>query len=226
MQRILVWDFPVRIFHWLLVAAFAGAWLTAESERWRDVHVLLGYSLGGLVVFRLFWGLVGSRYARFSAFAAAPAAVWRYLRSLLSARPEHHVGHNPAGGWAIFAIIGLAFLTSVTGYMTYEKMGGEILADLHEGAANAMLALAGLHVLGVLVSSFLHRENLVAAMVSGFKRGIASDGIRGSHRIVAVLLLGAVVSFLVLALRGDLPAVYEPAAGAQNQSAQHAARRD
>jgi cytochrome b len=218
-RPILVWDLPVRVFHWLLVAAFAGAWLTAESERWRDLHVLLGYSVAGLVAFRLAWGVLGSRYARFGAFAAGPAAVWRYLKSLPGPRPEHHVGHNPAGGWAIFAIIGLALLTSVTGYMSYENIGGEFFPDLHEGAATAMLAVVVVHVCGVLVASLLHRENLVAAMFSGMKRGRAADGIAKPRRVAGALLLGAVVAFWFLALRGDLPQLYTPQAAAQGQRA-------
>jgi cytochrome b len=220
-RPILVWDLPVRLFHWMLVVAFAGAWLTAESERWRDVHVLLGYSLAGLIAFRLVWGVIGSRYARFGSFAAGPRSVWRYLRSLAGPQPEHHVGHNPAGGWAIFAIIGLALLTSVTGYMSYESIGGEFFAELHEGAATAMMLVAAVHVGGVLVSSVLHRENLVGAMFSGMKRGAPSDGIGRPRRIAGMLLLAGVVSFWVLAFRGDLPAGYAPGAQAQQVQRDH-----
>ncbi|MCW5594071.1 MAG: cytochrome b/b6 domain-containing protein, partial [Burkholderiales bacterium] len=89
-----VWDILVRVFHWSFAACFAGAWLTAESERWRDVHVLLGYTMLALVAFRILWGLVGPRHARFSSFVRGPAAIARYIRSLLSGRPEHHLGHN------------------------------------------------------------------------------------------------------------------------------------
>ena len=97
---ILVWDAPVRVFHWLMVLSFAGAYLTAESERWRLLHVTLGYTMAGLVVFRIVWGLLGSRYAKFSSFVRGPAAVARYVRSLFNGQPEHHVGHNPAGAHA------------------------------------------------------------------------------------------------------------------------------
>ena len=108
---VLVWDAPVRVFHWLLAASFVGAYITAESERWRLVHVTLGYTVGALVVFRLLWGLVGTRHARFSAFVRGPAAVAAYLRSLPGGGGEHPVGHNPAGGWAIVGLLTLAALS-------------------------------------------------------------------------------------------------------------------
>jgi cytochrome b len=169
-RRILVWDLPVRAFHWLLAITFAGAFLTAESERYRDVHVALGYTMLGLLAFRLIWALVGSRYARLSSFAFGPRAVLAYLRSLLTLRPLHYIGHNPAGSWVIYLLVVLGLLTGVAGYATYNDVGGEWLEELHEGTANAMLTLVVVHVAGVVVSSFLHRENLVGSMVTGYKK--------------------------------------------------------
>ncbi|HET7525957.1 MAG TPA: cytochrome b/b6 domain-containing protein, partial [Burkholderiaceae bacterium] len=104
-KPVLVWDAPVRVFHWLMVLSFAGAYLTAESERWRLLHVTLGYTMAGLLAFRIVWGLIGTRHARFASFVRGRAAVMRYLRSLLGGRPEHHAGHNPAGAWAIVALL-------------------------------------------------------------------------------------------------------------------------
>src|SRR6476619_3658006 len=85
-RGILVWDAPVRVFHWLMVLAFAGAYLSAESERWRLLHVTLGYTMAGLVAFRIVWGLVGTRHARFSRFVRGPAAVAGYVRGLIQRR--------------------------------------------------------------------------------------------------------------------------------------------
>jgi cytochrome b len=175
-DHILVWDLPTRLFHWLLAASFAGAWLTSDSERWVNVHLTLGYAFAGLIAFRLVWGFVGSRYARFSSFVAGPGAVKRYLRSILAFRPEHHVGHNPAGGWAVLALLGLGIATAASGYATYNDYGGHWLEELHEGAAGAMLALVFVHIGAVLVSSLIHRENLVRAMLSGFKRDARPGG--------------------------------------------------
>jgi cytochrome b len=164
-----VWDVLVRIFHWSFAACFAGAWLTAESERWRDVHVMLGYTMLGLVAFRLVWGFAGPRHARFTSFVRGPAAIARYLRSLLSARPEHHLGHNPAGAVAIVLLLGLAVLAGASGWAVFNGLGGEWLEEAHEFLAGSMLAVVGVHLAGVAVSSWLHRENLVAAMLTGRK---------------------------------------------------------
>jgi cytochrome b len=193
--RILVWDAPVRVFHWLMVLCFAGAYLTAESEAWRLLHVTLGYTMAGLVAFRVLWGLVGSRHARFADFVRGPAAVLRYLQSLLQGRPEAHAGHNPAGALAIVALLALALGVAATGWMAYNDLGGDAFEELHEGIANAMLALVVVHVAAVLLSSWLHRENLVAAMITGRKHGAPQDGTRAAHRLVAALLIAAVLGF-------------------------------
>lgn len=194
-RRVLVWDAPVRVFHWLAVLSFAGAWLTAESERWRLAHVTLGYTLAALVAFRLVWGLVGTRHARFADFVRGPRAVWRYLRNLVAGTPEHHVGHNPAGAWAIVGLLGGALLLTASGWAAYEGLGGEWLEELHEGAANAMLALVAVHVAGVVVSGWLHHENLVAGMITGRKRGEPADGVRRAWHGLALLMLVAVLGF-------------------------------
>jgi cytochrome b len=204
-RPILVWDAPVRVFHWLLVASFFGAYLTAESERWRLVHVTLGYTVGGLVAFRVLWGLFGTRYARFAGFVRGPRAVWTYLQSMLSRRPEHHTGHNPAGAAAIVAMLLLAGVTVGFGYATYNELGGEWLAKVHETAGNLMLAVVGVHVAGVLLGSWLHRENLVRAMVTGRKLGRTGEAIRRGWGALAAVLLAAVLGFWALAWR-DAPA--------------------
>lgn len=190
--RIRVWDLPTRLFHWSLAASFAGAWLTSESERWRDVHVLLGYALLALVAFRIVWGLVGPRYARFSQFVRGPGAVTRYLRSLVTGRPEHHTGHNPAGALAVLVLLALGAATALTGWATYQDIGGEWFEELHEGLATAMLVVVGVHIAAVVLSSLLHKENLVRAMITGFKRGRPDEGLRG-QRLAAGLLVAVLV---------------------------------
>lgn len=190
-----VWDAPVRVFHWLLVLSFAGAFVTAESERWRLVHVTLGYTVAGLIAFRLIWGLVGTRYARFTSFVRGPTAVLAYLRALLRGNPEHYVGHNPAGGWAIVALLlGCALLTA-SGWATYNEWGGDWLEELHEGLGNGLLALVGVHVVGVIVSSRLHHENLVRAMFTGRKRADPTQGSVRGWGVLALVLVAAVIGF-------------------------------
>jgi cytochrome b len=193
--KVLVWDLPVRVFHWLLALSFAGAWLTAESEAWRLVHITLGYTMAALVGFRLVWGLLGSRPARFASFVRGPAAVKAYLKALLNGQAAHTTGHNPAGALAIVALLGLTLLTTGLGWATYNDWGGEALAEGHELAASGMLGVVGLHLLGVAVGSWAHRENLVRAMVTGRKRGLPQEGARHTAWPVAVLLLAAVLGF-------------------------------
>ena len=193
--KILVWDAPVRVFHWLMVLSFFGAYLTAESERWRLVHVTLGYTLGGLVGFRIVWGLVGTRYARFSNFVKGPTAVLAYLRSLRTPQPEHTVGHNPAGALAIVLLLLSSLALVATGWAIYNEVGGEWLGEVHEVVGNLMLLLVGVHVAGVAVASWRHRENLVRAMVTGKKDGPPTQGIRRAWWSLAGLMLVAVLGF-------------------------------
>ena len=194
-SKILVWDAPVRVSHWLMALSFFGAYLSAESERWRLLHVTLGYTLGGLVAFRVLWGLIGTRHARFGNFVRGPAALRSYLGGLLKGRPDPHVGHNPAGAVAIVLLLLLGVAVVLSGWGNYEQVGGERLEELHEVAANSMLAVVAVHVVGVLVASWLHHENLVRAMVTGYKRGVAGQAIPWSWRPLAGLLLAAVLGF-------------------------------
>ena len=196
-QRILVWDIPTRVFHWLLALSFAGAYLTAESERYRDIHVVLGYTLLGLIGFRLLWGFFGTRYAQFRSFLFSPGEIVAYLQSLFRGKPAHYVGHNPAGSMAIWLLLGLGILTGATGVMLFQDIGGEALEELHEFASNAMLAIVVIHIAGVVVSSVLHHENLVRAMITGFKSAKPEQGIRRSYLWLGVIMLAAVVAFWV-----------------------------
>jgi cytochrome b len=165
-----VWDLPTRLFHWSLVASFAIAFLTAETEKLRDIHVVAGYTLAGLIVFRLLWGFVGGGYSRFAEFLPTPRKVIDYLKSLIGGKPQHHVGHNPAGAVAIFLLLGFGMVAAASGWATYEDIGGHFMEELHETAANGMMAVVVIHIAGVIVSSWLHRENLVLAMVTGWKK--------------------------------------------------------
>lgn len=202
--RILVWDVPTRIFHWGLVLCFVVAYLTSESERWQLWHVMAGYTFGALLLFRLVWGVVGSRYARFAQFVRGPARVLAYLRSLLTRNPEHYTGHNPAGAWAIVGILSLGFLTVLSGWASFNDYG-DWIGELHEGLVNALLLIIGIHIVGVFLSSVLHQENLVRAMVNGHKRGVAVEAIRYPQWIVGMLLVGAMLIFWWALLSGYLP---------------------
>lgn len=204
-RSVKVWDIPTRIFHWLLVLSFTAAYLTSESERYRDWHVMFGYTVAALVVFRLFWGIAGTRYARFSSFFFEPSQMLAYLQSLLTSRPKRYLGHNPAGAVAIFLLLGLGVLTALSGFATNQELLGEWVEELHEGSAATMLAVVAVHILGVVVSSLLHRENLARSMFSGNKSGPADLAIDKTRPLVGIILIVTTLGFWIADRSGWLP---------------------
>ncbi len=200
MHKVRIWDPPTRLGHWLLVASFAVAWLTAERESWRLLHVRAGYAMLAVIAFRVIWGFAGTRHARFTAFAYSPRAVVAYAAGLIRGLPRHYAGHNPAGGWSIFLLLGLGAASCVTGVLDYESWGGKRIGEVHNALSIAMLAVAALHVAGVGVSSVALRENLIAAMVTGMKRGATAESIaRGEGRTGAIVLVVCVALAMLLA---------------------------
>lgn len=207
-MKILVWDLPTRLFHWLLALSFVVAWLTSDTNRWLDVHVFAGYLLAGLITFRLVWGFAGSRYAKFRALAFKPGEVLAYLRAVLRRDARRYIGHNPAGSWAVYLLLALGLLAAASGLVVLggeEQHGplagrvgfanGEVFKELHDVMAWLMLGMVGLHLAGVAVESWLHRENLPRAMITGYKQGSASDGIPSGRKIVSIVLLTTVIGF-------------------------------
>jgi cytochrome b len=158
-----VWDLFVRVFHWSLVAAFAIAWTSAEY--WPSLHEQTGYFIATLIVLRIVWGFIGPRYARFNQFIRPLADVREYLAALAQARPTAHIGHNPAAGWMVIMLLSVLALTVFSGW----AIGSGHWEDAHEVAAGTLLALIFVHVAGVVLSSYVHKENLVAAMLNGHK---------------------------------------------------------
>jgi len=194
MEKVLIWDWPVRIGHWLLVGAFALAWITGDSEEWRLVHAFAGGTVISVVLFRLLWGVVGTQHARFTSFMRGPQAVVDYLRGLLRGEASNYAGHNAAGGWAIIALLVLGLLVGASGWLVYQDIGGEWFEEAHEVLASGMLAVAAVHVAGVIVSSLAHRENLVRAMLTGMKRGRTDEAISSTEPLaVLVLLISTVI---------------------------------
>ncbi len=189
-QRIKVWDPLLRIFHWSLVSLFLFAFITEDD--FLDLHVWAGYIIVGLIIFRLIWGLIGPRHARFSSFVVSPARVVAYMKDVAQFRAKRYLGHNPAGGAMVIALLVSISMTLLFGLLTYGAMEfsgplaglvsgvSDALADgfeeVHEFFANATLLLVGLHVIGVVVASLQHRENLVQSMVDGYKQVEIPEG--------------------------------------------------
>jgi len=212
--RVRVWDLPVRVFHWALVLSFGAAYLLAEEDGLRQWHVMFGYTVLGLIAFRLLWGFVGSRCARFKTFPFTPGAALRYLGNILRRAPESHLGHNPAGSYAVLALLLLGLATGVTGYLTLNEVGGEAYEDVHELLANVWLAVIVVHVAGVVLSSVAHRQNLARAMVTGYKRvsSAAPPPDSPSRTTVGVVIATVVLAWWIGSLLTGGPSVGTQAA--------------
>jgi len=191
-NSVAVWDITIRIFHWTLVIGFTIAYITGEAES--EIHAWAGYVILGLLVYRLAWGFIGTRYARFSSFLFSPGETLSYLGGLLRGKPGHYLGHNPAGALMVFALLFSLALTTVTGLVLYGEEGkgplaqtsviataqadddrdhnqgeNEVLEELHEFFSHLTLLLVALHIGGVIVASRLEGQNLARAMVTGRK---------------------------------------------------------
>ena len=179
-----VWDPLIRGFHWTLVAAFIIAYFS-HDQRMLQPHVWAGYLIIGLLLVRLAWGFIGTTYARFSDFVRAPDTVLGYMRDTFTGRARRYLGHNPAGGWMVIALLVMLALVSVTGLLLYGidehagplagiraaagGEGGESLKVLHAFCTDFTVLLIMIHLAGVAAESLLHKANLMQAMVAGWK---------------------------------------------------------
>jgi len=194
--KIKVWDPVVRVFHWALVLLVLGAFLSGEE--YMNLHLKAGYGVLALVLFRIIWGFVGTHYARFSEFSYRPKVVYAYLKDLVAFKAKRYVGHGPAGGSMVIALILGLIMTAISGLALYGggELAGpfagllagtspfwvEILEGLHEIFAGGIVFLVVLHVAGVLLSSFAHGENLIRSMFTGYKPASAE-----THPVAAAL---------------------------------------
>lgn len=183
-SQIRVWDPLVRFFHWSLASAFLIAFITEEDLL--SVHSWAGYLILALLTIRFIWGFIGSTHARFSDFIYRPATIRSFLKDTLRLRARRYIGHNPAGGAMVILLMLSLLITATSGMLLFgaEEQAGPVahwfaqsgsawadpLEDVHEFFANLTLLLVIIHVGGVIVESLIHRENLVSAMISGFKR--------------------------------------------------------
>ncbi|MFA5950626.1 MAG: cytochrome b/b6 domain-containing protein [Hyphomicrobium sp.] len=169
-STIKVWDPFVRVFHWSLVASFVIAFLTGDD--YETLHIWAGYAAAALVAMRLLWGVAGTRYARFTQFVRSPSTVLSYVRDVVTGREARYLGHNPAGGVMVIALLTSLIALCGTGILmtTDAYWGSEPLEEVHEVIANVMLILVALHVGGVVFESTRHHESLVRAMFTGRKR--------------------------------------------------------
>ncbi len=165
-----VWDPLVRLFHWSLVLGFVVAWFSAN--RAEGLHTWVGYAAAGLILLRLAWGFLGSRYAKFGTFVRGPFGVLTYVFAIAKGNEARYIGHNPAGGAMVLALMAGIAALGVTGWMQFTDTwyGEDWVTNLHSLIAHGMLVLIVIHLGGVALASVRHRENLVRAMITGQKR--------------------------------------------------------
>jgi cytochrome b len=212
--RVRVWDIPTRLFHWLIVVLFAISWWTAETDR-LDWHILSGYGILTLVLFRIYWGIAGSGTARFAAFVKRPGIVIDYAKHLFERSGPPALGHNPMGGWSVVALIFLLLLQVALGLFATDLDGinagpldtlvsfktGRWFSHQHGRVFNILLALSALHVAAILFYWAYKRENLIAAMISGVKRVPAHRPLHFARlwwTIPGLLIAGLLVAWLAL----------------------------
>ena len=216
LRPVAVWDLPLRLFHWVLLLLFIIAYETGSRPQYYSVHEAAGFALFGLLIFRLIWGFIGNRAARFSSFLKGPRAAAVHIRELLQGHALPVAGHNPLGGWAIVVMLLLLLIESVSGLFssTFDYSGplaplvsddwADRMATIHALNLDLLLAMIGLHLIAIAVTSILGRENLVASMIHGRKHLASIAGVespRGNPWIraaIAAVAAAALVGGLLL----------------------------
>lgn len=174
-RTVAVWDLPLRLWHWVFAACILAAWFTPTV--YDRLHRIIGYTVLGLLAFRLVWGFWGSRYSRFRMVSVRLRAAPRYLWNLRRGITGRYIGLNPAGTLMLVALLLAVAVSAITGAMsvTVTFFGVWWVEDTHHYSSDAVIVLVVLHVVGVLLMGLLQRENLIRAMITGRKR------IRGHH---------------------------------------------
>lgn len=211
MEKVLVWDLPVRLFHWMLVLGFGLTYFIAkilgEDNALFHDHMILGLTIGGLVALRVVWGFVGTRWARWSTLFHRPQAHAEYFKHVFRSDGKAHIGHNPASSLAITVMLLLVLALAFTGYQYTQ--GNKSFKDIHPILANVLAILGSLHIVGVVLHQLVKRDRLVLSMVDGKKLANESDGIPKPATAAGLVLL-----VLAGILGGGLYANYNPQTGA------------
>jgi cytochrome b len=217
----LIWDLPLRLFHWLLVASLFAQWLTAEVlENATQWHAYIGYFTLGLILFRIIWGFIGTRYSKFSSFLGSPKAIFNYAKSIFSVKYQAHVGHNPLGGLLLPAVLGLVGLQAVSGlfvtddiiftgpyYTSVSSQIQEIMQTIHHNIFDWLLYLIGVHLLALLFYKYRLKQDLIRPMIDGKKALDKQDGIPHSQLLKAVILTVLISAFIIWLVVLNIPPV-------------------
>ena len=203
-EKRLVWDLPLRLFHWLLVASIVASYITAKFIDDRQWHFYVGYWTLGLLIFRILWGFLGPRHARFTNFVRSPSAIWLYFKGLFNKGSSPSIGHNPVGGLMVLVMLVLMTLQAVTGLFTTDAViwagpynpavsenTASLLSTVHYWNFNFILAAVGLHIAAIVFYAFYKNQNLVVPMLHGHKPAVLvpeHEAIRSSQLLKALVV--------------------------------------
>ena len=210
MKKLLVWDLPVRLFHWLLVAGLVGQWITAELlDDAMDLHFYIGYFLLGLIIFRILWGIAGTRYARFVDFVKGPVKTFQYAQALAKRNPPSYTGHNPVGGLMVMATLLVVGLQAISGlfitddvfangpyYGQVSQETEKLMGWLHHNLFDLIMAIAAIHIVAILFYQIILQYDLVKPMLTGKKNVEESQAISHSKILLAIILVAIVAAFV------------------------------
>ncbi len=212
-KKSLVWDLPLRIFHWLFAVSILASWYTSEQEgEMVNIHMQLGYFILGLVIFRLVWGFVGAKHSRFSQFFPTPSRIKTYIAKSNSADHTHYAGHNPLGSLMVFLMIVLVLLQAISGlfinddifssgpyYGTLSEEMGKVMKYIHHNAFDFMIIAMALHIAAIVYYKFYKKIDLVTPMITGKKPAAdikSEDVIPHSKMLIGIVLAIAIAAFI------------------------------
>ncbi|XQW85187.1 cytochrome b/b6 domain-containing protein [Thalassotalea piscium] len=221
-KQILVWDLPLRLFHWLLVICLVGSWYTSEGDRGLvDIHMLFGYAILTLVLFRICWGFLGTKYAKFTQFVPTPRSIKSYIKHT----NKPYLGHNPVGSLMVFFMLLLLLLQTVSGlfmtddiftngpyYDSVSKATQKIMSAIHHNVFDIILVTCALHIGAIFFYLIVKKDNLIKAMITGKKWvevKLSSSGIMNSKLLIAVILLALVCALVYWLVVLNVPVVEE-----------------
>ena len=225
-RQALIWDLPLRLFHWLLAGGFFAAWITGEAgTEYRELHMQIGYGMLGLLLFRLIWGFIGPRHARFASWSLSPSGAFRTIKAWGQRKPDPSAGHNPAGSWMVLILLVALSIQVSTGLFTSDDVlfngpwigavSSDVvdqMGDLHHINFDILKILVGLHLIAILLYWMWKRQNLITPMITGRKGVDPQFAIRNSRLLlaaIAAIIAVAVSYWLIVIAPPPEPALFD-----------------
>lgn len=200
MTKIKIYDLPIRIFHWLFAGLFVTSFFIAEviddDSLLYTYHMLAGFLMVFLIVLRVLWGIIGTKYARLSAYKLSPSDLIKYLSSILNSKSKKYIGHNPASSYAALAMFVFTFGLVLSGVFMTAGFGEDVFEDVHELLATGFIITIIMHILGVVIHQLKHKDGMILSMFNGSRVSHeVNAGIKGNQYVAAIVFIGAIIAF-------------------------------